>query len=83
MGVRSNAVSPSTTITHFHLRRGMAEDAFEKYKEKAKGTHALGRTGTVEDMASAIAFLADNERAAFTTGTCMFVDGGKAVMTPR
>lgn len=83
MGIRSNAVSPSTTITHFHLRRGMTEEAFEAYKEKAKGTHALGRTGTVDDMANAIAFLADNERASFVTGTCLFVDGGKALMTPR
>lgn len=83
MGVRSNAVNPATTITQFHLRLGMSEEAYEEYKERAKVTHPLGRAGTAEDMAKAIVFLADNEQASFITGTCLLVDGGKAIICPR
>lgn len=83
MGVRSNAVNPAFIVTQFHLRLGMSEDAYEKFKDRAKETHALGRAGTIEETSNAIAFLADNEKASFITGTCLLVDGGKAVMCPR
>lgn len=81
--VRVNAVNPAFIVTNFHLRLGMDEDAYEKFKERAKETHALGRAGTLEDVSNAIAFLADNELSSFITGTCLLVDGGKAVMCPR
>lgn len=83
MGVRSNAVNPATTITQFHLRLGMSEENYEKYKERANETHPLGRAGTADDMAKAIIFLADNNQASFITGTCLLVDGGKAMLCPR
>lgn len=83
MGVRSNAVNPALIVTQFHLRLGMSEEAYEAFKEKAKGTHPLGRAGTVEETSSAIAFLADNDKASFITGSCLLVDGGKAVLCPR
>lgn len=83
MGVRSNAVNPSTTITQFHLRLGMSEENYEQYKERAIETHPLGRAGTSDDMAKAIVFLADDEQSSFITGTCLLVDGGKAILCPR
>lgn len=81
--VRVNAVNPAFIVTNFHYRLGMDEDAYEKFKERAKETHALGRAGTIDEVSNAIAFLADNELSSFITGTCLLVDGGKAVMCPR
>lgn len=82
-GVRVNAVNPAFIVTNFHLRLGMDLESYEKFKDRAKETHALGRAGTIEETSSAIAFLADNHSASFITGTCLLVDGGKAVMCPR
>jgi 3-oxoacyl-[acyl-carrier protein] reductase len=38
----------------------------------------LGRTGTAEDMAAAVAYLASDE-AGFVTGQVLAVDGGLAI----
>lgn len=81
--VRVNAINPAFIVTNFHKRLGMDDETFEKFKARAKETHALGRAGTIEETSSAIAFLADNDSASFITGTCLLVDGGKAVMCPR
>lgn len=81
--VRVNAVNPAFIVTNFHKRLGMDDEDYEKFKERAKETHALGRAGTVDETSKAIAFLANNEESSFITGTCLLVDGGKAVMCPR
>jgi NAD(P)-dependent dehydrogenase (short-subunit alcohol dehydrogenase family) len=36
----------------------------------------LGRIGRPEEIASAVVFLADNERSSFVTGQTLVVDGG-------
>lgn len=82
-GVRVNSVNPAVIVTDFHKRVGMDEEAYKTYLEHCKETHALGRVGTVQDTASAIAFLAYNEASSFITGTTLAVDGGKAIMTPK
>lgn len=81
--VRVNAINPAFIVTNFHKRLGMNDEAYEKFKERAKETHALGRAGTVEETSNAIEFLANNDLSSFITGTCLLVDGGKAVMCPR
>lgn len=81
--VRVNAVNPAFIVTNFHKRLGMDDEAYEKFKDHAKNTHALGRPGTIDETSNAIAFLANNDLASFTTGTCLLVDGGKACMCPR
>lgn len=81
--VRVNAVNPAFIVTNFHKRLGMDDETYEKFKDRAKETHALGRAGTVEETSKAIAFLANNQESSFITGTCMLVDGGKAIMCPR
>lgn len=83
MNVRVNAVNPAFIVTNFHLRLGLSPEAYEEFKERAKETHALGRAGTTDETSNAIAFLADNNQSSFITGTCLLVDGGKAVMCPR
>lgn len=81
--VRVNAVNPAFIVTNFHKRLGMDDETYEKFKDRAKDTHALGRAGTIDETSKAIAFLANNDEASFITGTCLLVDGGKAVMCPR
>jgi len=50
--------------------------------EHCKQTHALGRPGESNEVASAIAFLA-SESSSFITGELLHVDGGRHAMTPR
>ncbi|XP_035226163.1 uncharacterized oxidoreductase TM_0325-like [Stegodyphus dumicola] len=82
-GVRVNSVNPGVIITELHKRGGMAEEVYVKFLERCKGTHALGRPGTVDEVAEAIIFLADENKSSFITGVNLPVDGGRGVMCPR
>ena len=53
-----------------------------QFLERAKETHALGRPGNAEEVASVIAFLASSD-ASFITGATLPVDGGRHAMCPR
>ncbi|EDW25115.1 GL23021 [Drosophila persimilis] len=81
-GVRVNSVNPGVIITELQRRGGLDDEAYAKFLEHAKVTHALGRPGDVSEVAAAIAFLASNE-ASFTTGISLPVDGGRHAMCPR
>jgi glucose 1-dehydrogenase len=70
-GIRVNAVGPGATITPMN-------DAWQDDPEKRAEVEShipLGRAGTSEEMAAAVAFLASDE-AAYVTGQTLFVDGG-------
>jgi NAD(P)-dependent dehydrogenase (short-subunit alcohol dehydrogenase family) len=47
----------------------------DRYKSALESASPMGRLGTVEDIASAILYLASDE-AKFTTGSEIVVDGG-------
>lgn len=81
-GVRCNSVNPGVTITNLHKRGGMNEEAYAKFLEHSRTTHALGRPGQVTELAEAIAFLA-SDAASFVTGASLPVDGGRHAMCPR
>ncbi|KAH8343997.1 hypothetical protein KR084_003128 [Drosophila pseudotakahashii] len=81
-GVRVNSVNPGVIITELQRRGGLDEEAYTKFLEHAKVTHALGRPGEVKEVAAAIAFLASDE-ASFSTGVSLPVDGGRHAMCPR
>ena len=66
-GVRVNAVNPGVIVTDIHKRSGLTEENYEKFLEHSKTTHALGRVGTVKEVAAMISFLA-SEQASFITG---------------
>jgi len=80
--VRCNSVNPGVTVTNLHKRSGMNDDAYAKFLEHSKTTHALGRPGQVSELAEAISFLA-SDAASFITGASLPVDGGRHAMCPR
>lgn len=80
--VRCNSVNPGVTITNLHKRGGMDEEAYKKFLEHSKTTHAMGRPGQATELAEAIAFLA-SESSSFITGVFLAVDGGRHAMCPR
>lgn len=71
-GVRVNAVAPSFLNTPFNARSVAANAGLA---EGYRRISPLGRVGTPEDVAGAIAFLA-SDRASFITGDVLHVCGG-------
>lgn len=67
-----NAVAPGFVLTD------LTADLPEELTQRLKDNIPLGRWGTVEDVAQAVAFLASDE-AAYITGHVLTVDGGLAM----
>lgn len=73
--IRVNALVPGAIDTPL-LARGMARNADPAATlERVRQRHALGRIGTVDEVARAALFLASDD-SSFTTGTALAVDGG-------
>ena len=81
-GVRVNSVNPGVITTGLQKRGGLSEEQYEAFLERSKETHALGRTGNVDEVASGVTFLA-SEAASFITGACVPIDGGRHALCPR
>jgi NAD(P)-dependent dehydrogenase (short-subunit alcohol dehydrogenase family) len=75
-GVRVNAVNPGVVVTTLHRASGMSEENYAAFLEHSRTTHPLGRTGTPEEVAELILFLA-SERASWITGATYAIDGGR------
>jgi NAD(P)-dependent dehydrogenase (short-subunit alcohol dehydrogenase family) len=71
-GVRVNAICPGTVDTPW-VRR-LVEDVGESL-DALRARQLMGRLGTTEEIAGAVAYLASDE-AGFVTGTAFVVDGG-------
>ena len=71
-GVRVNAVCPGTVDSPW-VRR-LVEEAGESLDDLT-ARQPLGRLGTPEEIAEAVAYLA-SDAAAFVTGTTLVIDGG-------
>jgi 3-oxoacyl-[acyl-carrier protein] reductase len=67
--ITCNAVAPG------FIETSMTEVLGEEFKQNAAKQIPLGRVGSVEDVASAVAFLA-SEEAAYITGHVLNVNGG-------
>ncbi|WP_371660486.1 SDR family oxidoreductase [Streptomyces sp. NBC_00280] len=70
--IRVNAVAPAVVKTRF------AAKLYEGREEELARGYALGRLGTPEDIAGAVAFLASDD-ASWVTGQTLAVDGGIAL----
>jgi NAD(P)-dependent dehydrogenase (short-subunit alcohol dehydrogenase family) len=76
-GIRVNAVSPGVIPTPAHENAAASRDALNSFMEYAASITPLARTGTVEEVAKAVAFLASDD-SSFIAGSEIFVDGGIA-----
>jgi 3-oxoacyl-[acyl-carrier protein] reductase len=72
-GITVNAVAPGFVLTE------LTQDLPEELKGQIVERTPLGRFGTVEEIAYAVAFLASDE-AAYITGQVLAVDGGLVMM---
>jgi meso-butanediol dehydrogenase/(S,S)-butanediol dehydrogenase/diacetyl reductase len=73
--IRVNTMAPGTLVTPaLHASTG-SDPAIEGHMAR---TIPMGRLGRAEDGANAILYLASDE-AAYVTGVCISVDGGKAI----
>jgi 3-oxoacyl-[acyl-carrier protein] reductase len=69
MGIRVNAVAAGMIATD--MTAGLKQDIVQRMI----GGSALGRIGTPEEVAAAVAFLA-SDSASYITGQTLVVDGG-------
>lgn len=72
--IRVNCILPGAVYTEINQRAGLFDDETALARlEGLAPAHALGRLGTVEEIAEAVDYLA---RAEWTTGATLTVDGG-------
>ena len=76
-GIRVNVVAPGTIITPGYKTAGLSEEQIQGFAAQASAAAALGRTGTEDEVAKAVSFLASDD-ASYITGIELFVDGGTA-----
>jgi NAD(P)-dependent dehydrogenase (short-subunit alcohol dehydrogenase family) len=75
-GIRVNAVSPGLVpTTPFVGKMGLPQEALDGFASMIAGQAPLGRVGTAEEIAPAVAFLASDD-AAYITAADLAVDGG-------
>jgi 3-oxoacyl-[acyl-carrier protein] reductase len=72
-GITCNAVAPGFVLTE------LTQDLPQALQDEINARTPLGRFGTTEEIAFAVAFLASDE-AAFITGQVLAVDGGLVMM---
>jgi NAD(P)-dependent dehydrogenase (short-subunit alcohol dehydrogenase family) len=76
--IRVNVISPGTIVTPgYKTELGLSDEQIEQFKEQAAATTPLGRTGTPDEVAKAVVFLASDD-SSFISGIELFVDGGAA-----
>ena len=76
--IRINVVSPGTIVTPaYKTELGMNDEQIKEFKAQAETTTPLGRTGTPEEIAKAVVFLASDD-SSYVNGIELFVDGGAA-----
>jgi 3-oxoacyl-[acyl-carrier protein] reductase len=73
-GIRVGCVRPGAVFTEINTRAGLGDERAARQRlQGLAGAHALGRIGTAEEVAEAVAYLAGAE---WTTGGTLVVDGG-------
>jgi 3-oxoacyl-[acyl-carrier protein] reductase len=72
-GVTVNCVAPG------FVKSAMTDALNEKLRQAILDKVPIGRLGTAEDVAAAVAYLASNE-AAWVTGQTLHINGGMAMI---
>jgi len=75
-GIRVNAVSPGAIETPA-VAKMVGEENAEAVKATFRAKVPLGRHGTIEEVAAAVAFLA-SDQSSFVLGASLSVDGGES-----
>jgi NAD(P)-dependent dehydrogenase (short-subunit alcohol dehydrogenase family) len=74
--IRVNAISPGVIPSPGYSNSlGMTEEQIKQYADSMADKIPLGRTGTLDEVAKVVAFLASDE-SSYVTGIELFVDGG-------
>lgn len=75
--IRVNVVSPGTVLTPGLEAAGLTGEQIGQLEARASSDAPLGRTGTPDEIAKAVVFLASDD-SSYITGIELFVDGGVA-----
>ncbi|WP_435010211.1 SDR family NAD(P)-dependent oxidoreductase [Tundrisphaera lichenicola] len=76
--IRVNVVSPGTIVTPGYKNElGLDDEQIRLMEEQSAASTPLGRTGTPDEVAKAVVFLASDD-SSYVTGIELFVDGGAA-----
>jgi NAD(P)-dependent dehydrogenase (short-subunit alcohol dehydrogenase family) len=74
--IRVNAISPGVIPSPgYRNSLGMTEEQVKQYADSVVGNIPLGRTGTLDEIAKVVSFLASDE-SSYITGIELVVDGG-------
>ena len=76
-GIRVNVVAPSACDTGLFMRVSEATPDPERLRRQVAGAVPMGRLGSADDVASAVAFLASDE-SSYLSGAVLPLDGGLA-----
>jgi NAD(P)-dependent dehydrogenase (short-subunit alcohol dehydrogenase family) len=74
-GIRVNAISPGPIETPIFTKMDLTEEQQQEFANNVVQMIPMGRPGKVEEIASAVLFLATGE-SSYITGTELAVDGG-------
>jgi 3-oxoacyl-[acyl-carrier protein] reductase len=74
-GITVNAVAPGFIATDM-VRQGRTEQEYQEAIKRISERSMVGRVGDPDDIARAVAFLADSE-SSFITAQVLTVDGGR------
>ena len=76
--IRVNVVAPGTVVTPGYKNElGLTDEQIKQFDAEAAAVTPLGRTGTPDEIAKAVLFLASDD-SSYVTGIELFVDGGQA-----
>ncbi|RQR35483.1 SDR family NAD(P)-dependent oxidoreductase [Burkholderia sp. Bp9143] len=74
-GIRVNAMAPGYIDTDQARKSGVSEEMIEQTKTQAHAQIPMHRSGTVDEIAKAVLFLASDD-SSYMTGSELCVDGG-------